>query len=228
MKSCALSPNLSRCIIEALNPLELKRLLRSRRVSRNSLKRSSEHTRRFSYDGKCNDGSTFSDLEVQELSSLFSESDAAPTWARTLRGYFRNVGHARYEYQPEMSVEENLAIPIAAHAGKRLFAKEQNQIRTLLSDSAWKSLESLLRLRLSSSGVHAVNLEWQIFCTATGSFNGVNTTVSEATLMQLYFADGIERLSCFLLCRNPDLARLWAVQTDFWVATSVEFLRHCH
>ncbi len=151
---------------------------------------------------------------------------ASPGWLKLLQDCLLDLNTGASRHKPNLSIEENLALPMATYFARKFLAAHREGINQLMTRSVWRSLERSLRSRLASTARFAAQWAWQVFCGTPGLRALACSDSTTTRLARIYFKEGIEKRTIFLLCANPALARLWAVQAELWLKATGDFLQH--
>lgn len=155
-------------------------------------------------------------------SSLALSDGAHPRFIARLISQFERE-HRRPD--AEMSLAENLALPLARAGGEELSRRLKNFPDLRVSRAARLALEKSLLTRLASSACLVVACEWRMFLNTPLLFQDGGKTDEGQTLSEIFFARGIEHETRSVLRKYPELRRLWSVQLQFWLRFVERFLR---
>jgi lantibiotic modifying enzyme len=125
----------------------------------------------------------------------------------------------RVTFQPNLTVAENLALPVVDKAWKTLSRRRNIDRPGLLSSAAAISLRKSLRTRLAFTSEQAA--EWT--CNVLRLTPGL--TIDDRELRRLLFCLGSEAATARFLSRYPALAQLWSTQVKRWLRYAGELMR---
>ena len=141
-----------------------------------------------------------------------------PSWAMTLDRVCRYLETANLEPNDELSVSENLAATVVGFAWAELSGCANLQ---LLSGRAAVALKQSLFRRLAWTAEQAVTWEMSV---AKSACRVSKDLEPERDLQRYFFSSGVTKEALRLLKNYPALARLWAVQIEFWQRYVRDFL----
>ena len=162
-------------------------------------------------------------LTEKRLIALESRSyskQKLPSWAITLDRVCRYLERASLEPNDKLSVSENLAATVVEFAWAELSGCANLQLLSGRADVALK--QSLLR-RLAWTAEQAVTWEMSV---AKSAWRVSRDLEPERDLQRYFFSSGVTKEALRLLKNYPALARLWAVQIEFWQRYVRDFLKH--
>lgn len=96
----------------------------------------------------------------------------------------------------------------------------------MLSRNAHDAARASLERRLTLPAVSVLRFEWELFLNNPRPAAKANVTDRDADPYELYFADGVERITLALGESYPELRRIWCAQIRNWFAFFETFRRH--
>lgn len=222
----SLRPELGRVVLQALNPVELMRLGRALPKSffpghRNHGDRLKEPSSSISAWIESSRGD---DKRIALLYRTLAADGIASDWIPILQDLLERLERGTTSFDPRLTIEENFAAPVARIIGQRFLREQSRKIDKVLSEGACNALVASLRTGLVSTGRPCIAWTWRALAETPSLSQPGEAAPTDGEFAALFFADGIERRTRALLCRNPALARLWAIQSELWLAASAEFL----
>lgn len=122
-----------------------------------------------------------------------------------------------------LTLSENIVSPLVRYACD---LRGEGQSRILLSRNAHNALRASLRRRLTFPLKSIVRFEWELFLNNPRPAAKANVEDQLADPYELYFADGIERVTLALAELYPELRRIWCAQIRNWLAFFETFRLH--
>lgn len=154
------------------------------------------------------------------LDGLPNTNANLPWWATTLDRICRYLEHTSHEPDDRLSICENLAAVVAAFAWDE-FSKCANS--KLLARKAALTLKQSLLRRLAWTAEQAVAWEASVAASARRVSRDLEL---ERDFQRYFFSSGVTTEVLRLLQNYPVLARLWAVQVEFWLRYVQDFIEH--
>jgi lantibiotic modifying enzyme len=152
------------------------------------------------------------------------KSDKIETLPATLRRVCDYLEYAGSRSDSRLTVSENLAAPLVNFAWNELSASTDRFRRRLLSAKAVGALQRSLGRRLARTGEQAAH--WEILAaTAARNLSMDLPPKIEPEFCDYFFSSGVSNETLRFLRNYPALARLWAVQIEYWSRFVQDFLR---
>lgn len=148
-----------------------------------------------------------------------SASLELPRWTKTLRALCAYLRPAKVQPNGMLGITENLAEAVAGFAFEQVLSSRNFP---LLSTQSCLALQQSLVRRLVGTATQVVN--WEMLVAGGGrERNGAKDGLE---FQEYFFAAGVTAEALRLLENYPALARLWTMQTEFWLGFMKDFLQH--
>jgi hypothetical protein len=122
-----------------------------------------------------------------------------------------------------LTLSENIVSPLVRYACD---LNDEGPSGILLSRNTRQAVRASLRRRLAFPAASVVQFEWELFSNNLRPTAKSNVAKRLTDPYDLYFANGVERITLALAELYPELRRIWCVQIRNWLAFFSTFQRH--